>query len=105
MNEDVKVFTNYEYFIGDKYMYKLPVVKPEICGSLDYETSMMSDEKYIKKQIDRIAVENPTIAEWISRFSKETKDPKNAAMCAIITYKLLESQAEVNMMEAEFNLA
>ena len=85
-------------------MYKLPVVSPEICGSLDYETSLVDDKKYIKEQLERIAVDNPTIVEWISRFSKATKDPTNAAMCAIITYRLLESQAEVNTMVSEFNL-
>lgn len=85
-------------------MCSLPLVKPEICGSLDHEITGIIDEEYISKELHKIKKNNPTVYEWISRFMKQTDDPTGTAMCAIITYRLLESQAESDRMVAELNL-
>ncbi len=82
----------------------LPLVKREICASLDHEITGEIDEEYVAKELVRIRKNNPTVFEWISRYMKKTEDETGAAMCAIITYRLLESQAESDKMVAELNL-
>jgi hypothetical protein len=82
----------------------LPLVKREICASLDHEITGEIDEEYVVKELSRIRKINPTVFEWISRYMKKTDDETGSAMCAIITYKLLESQAESDRMVAELNL-
>ena len=82
----------------------LPLVKLEICASLDYEITGAIDEEYVAKELVRIREHNPTVFDWISRYMKETEDETGAAMCAIITYRHHESQAESDKMVAELNL-
>lgn len=79
----------------------LPVVKQEIGGSLERELINKDDLKYIKAQLKRLDVENPTIAYFIRNFAKTTKDKIGVAYCGLIVYRLLESQAEANRMNAE----
>lgn len=79
----------------------LPVVKPEITASIEREVSDISDYTFIKNNLKRIKANNPTVAEFIKRFSKETEDPVASAFCGILVYRLLESQAECNQMENE----
>lgn len=79
----------------------LPVVKPEITASIEREVCDISDSTFIKKHLKRIRANNPTVAEFISRFAKETEDPVASAFCGILVYRLLESQAECNQMENE----
>lgn len=87
----------------------LPVVKPDIGGSLQREmTEKANDAKYIRDTLERLDIENPTIGYFIRNFAKTTKDKKGAAYCGLIVYRLLESQAEANKMlqdeiEAEKN--
>lgn len=80
----------------------LPVVKPEIGGSLERELFDKFDVEYIKAQLARLDNDNPTIARFIRKFSKTTKDRTGAAMCGVVVYRMLESQAEANRMNAEF---
>ena len=86
------------------YNLFLPVVKPEIGGSLEREIFDKFDVDYVKDQLKRLDEENPAVARWIRKFSKTTEDRLGAAFCALITYRLLESQAEANRMNQEFNL-
>ena len=79
----------------------LPVVKPEITASIEREVCDVTDSHFIKKNLKKIRENNPTVAEFISRFSKETEDPVASAFCGILVYRLLESQAECNQMENE----
>lgn len=80
----------------------LPVVKPEIGGSLEREMSeKANDLKYVKEQLKRLDVENPTVAYFIRNFAKTTKDKIGTAYCGLIVYRLLESQAEANRMYQE----
>lgn len=80
----------------------LPVVKPEIGGSLEREMIEKSNDlKYIKEQLRRLDVDNPTVAYFIRNFAKTTKDKVGAAYCGLIVYRLLESQAEANIMYQE----
>lgn len=85
-------------------MYFLPIVKPEISASLEREVWRHEDDFYIFSQLLRLDEENPIVGQWIRRFMKTTDDPIGSAMCAIITYRMLESQSEANMMNLEYNL-
>lgn len=85
-------------------MYSLPVVKNEICGSLEREVCNIDEDEYIDEKLAKLEIDNPTIAAWIRRYTEATDDPTSVAMCAIITYRLLESQAESNKMNLELVL-
>jgi hypothetical protein len=80
----------------------LPVVKPEIGGSLERELLDKFDVDYIKEQLNRLDTDNPTVARFIRKFSKTTEDRKGAALCGVVVYRMLESQAEANRMSEEF---
>lgn len=82
----------------------LPKVDPSIGGSLEHEIKDKDDIQYIKMQMKRINAQNPVIAKFILEFSKLTKDRKGAAFCAILIYRMLESQAEADKMLEDFNL-
>ena len=83
-------------------MYLLPKVKPEICASMVQNIQSSQDKKFLKKELKRIKELNPSIGLWIEKFSKETKDFIGSAYCAIIVYKMLESQMEADQMNKEF---
>jgi hypothetical protein len=85
-------------------MYKsfLPVVRPEIGGSLERDLLDKFDETYVIDHLDRLDTENPTISRFIRKFSKSTGDDIGAMFCGIIVYRMLESQAEANRMNEEF---
>ena len=87
------------------YNIFLPVVKPAISGPLDHEISNKHDEEYLEEQLSRIDEQNPMISEWIRNFSESTEDSMGAAFCALIVYRMLESQAEANQMTFEDKLA
>lgn len=82
----------------------LPIVKPEIAGSVEREVFDQVDIKYAKAFLKKLDKDNPTIAVWIRQFSKTTKDRMGAVMCGLMVYRLLESQSEANRMNYEFNL-
>jgi len=79
----------------------LPVVKPEIGGSLEREMFDRFDGEYVKEQLKRLDIENPTIARFIRLFAKTTEDRVGAAFCGLIVYRMLESQSEANQMSQE----
>lgn len=82
----------------------LPVVKPEIGGSIERELVNKRDIEYIKKHLKRLDIENPTIAKFIKDFSKSTKDRVGTAFCSLLVYRMLESQAEANKMSEEYEI-
>jgi hypothetical protein len=79
----------------------LPVVKPEICYSLEHEVIGQFDVEYVKSFLKKLDSDNPTIAQFIRRFSKTTEDRMGAIFCGLIVYRMLESQAEANEMNQE----
>lgn len=81
----------------------LPIVKPEITASL-YKEVKESEEfssRYINNHLKRLDKENPTVAAWIRKHAKTSKDKMSCAYCALIVYRLLESQAEANRMNVD----
>jgi len=82
----------------------IPVVKPEIGFSLQKELFDKFDKSYLNDQLLKLDDINPVISEFIRKFSKTTDDPLGAAWCGLVIFKLLQSQAEANLMEMEINL-
>ena len=86
-------------------MQKLPVVNPEVGYSLEHSLEHALDRPYVKQALKNIRKENPAVAEWIKKFSKLTDDRIGSAFCAIIVYKMLQSQLEADCLKEEINLA
>ena len=76
----------------------LPIVNPEICFSLQREVFNISDIQFIKKQLKLLKKKNPVIALWIKEFSKRSEDRLFTMMCALMVYRMLEIQFEVDEM-------
>lgn len=76
----------------------LPIVKPETCFSIERECANVPDAKFVKSMLKKIAEENPVIAMWIKNYSKTTKDRFGAIVCAVVVYRLLESQDEADFL-------
>lgn len=80
---------------------------PEVSKEVAFSTSAnilecSNDEYYVKKQIEEIREVNPVVAEWIKKFSEKTEDFVGSAMCGIIVYKMIYSQAEAKLMNEHF---
>lgn len=83
----------------------LPVVNPQVGYSLQYELDGVGDDEgYLDEQLERLDSDNPTIAVWIRHYSARTEDPTGSAYCALLVYKMLESQVEANRMMEEMPL-
>jgi hypothetical protein len=76
----------------------LPVVKPETCFSIERECLGVRDVEFIKKTLKKIMKNNPVVAMWIKNYSKTTKDRFGAIVCAVVVYRLLESQDEADFL-------
>ena len=76
----------------------LPIVQPETCFSLEQEVINVDDKDYVKRVLRKIARINPVVALWIKNYSKKTKDRLGAIVCAVMVYRLLESQEEADFL-------
>ncbi len=85
----------------------LPVVNAAIGFPLAESIEKIHDKKQWRKVMKQIEKTNPVIAAFIRSWSKEaggTNSAVHSAICGILVYKLLESQAEADRMNEEFNL-
>ena len=76
----------------------LPIVKPETCYSIERELIGLPDNEYVKKVLRKMTEINPVVALWIKNYSKKTKDRIGAIVCAVVVYRLLESQEEADFL-------
>lgn len=76
----------------------LPLVHPDICFSLQKEVQNVPDIEFIKKSLKAIKKTNPVVAMWIKQFSKESNDRTMTALCAIVVYRMLESQQQADLL-------
>lgn len=81
----------------------LPVVNPDVGHSVA-ESIGDEDQEYIIKEIKKLKKKNPAIADFIKKWCKGSKCTTHSALCGILVYNLLESQAEVNLMEISLNI-
>lgn len=79
----------------------LPVVKPETCFSVEHEVED-DEKKFITRALHHLMNKNPILAMWIKQYAKGSKDPKSTMICALVLYKLLESQEEADFMNDNF---
>lgn len=83
----------------------LPLVLPEIGFSLAESLNLnLPDNKYVRTELKYLDDKNPVIANFIRDWSLRAKDKVRSAMCGILVYRLLESQAEANRMREEFKI-
>lgn len=85
-------------------MFVIPVVNPEVAGPLHKELDKLGEKEFLKKELAELAVENPVLGFMVRKFAKASNDPKTTALCGLMVFKLLKSQAEANRMELEINL-
>jgi hypothetical protein len=85
-------------------MKLLPFVKTDTGFSIARELVDKFDDSYIKEQLKIIKENNPTIADFITKFSNKCEDKNGSAICGIVVYRLIESQTEANKMKKEIKL-
>lgn len=79
----------------------LPIVDSEVGFSLAKTVGEKGDAEFIKTELKRLDKENPTIADFIKKWSQLGGCQTHTKFCGILVYKLLRSQAEANRMEEE----
>lgn len=82
----------------------LPTVSSDVGFSLAQSVGEQCDEAFVKKELRKIKRENPTVAEFIQKWSSLGKNKLHSAFCGILVYKFLRSQAEADRMNEDFNL-
>lgn len=82
----------------------LPTVSSEIGFSLAKSVGEQCDDAFVKRELKIIKKENPTVAEFIQKWSSLGKNKTHSAFCGILVYKFLRSQAEADRMKEDFNL-
>lgn len=83
----------------------LPVVKPEITGSMEQDLMYHSDQSYIKEKLRHLKKKNPVVHAFLKNFSKASKDPIMTVFGGLIIYKMLESQAEADFLNSELDIS
>jgi len=85
----------------DKKCTCVPILHPDIAGPIQKELLDLPEEdygRYIASHIKKLVEENKIVANWISQYAMSTDKPMEVASCAVILYRLLESQAEANAL-------
>ncbi len=77
---------------------EMPFIQHETCFSIEGECIDVDDIDVVKKLYKKLKKTNPVVALWIKQYSKHTKDKIGAMACALITYRLIESQMEADAM-------
>jgi hypothetical protein len=75
----------------------LPYVTNEVGFSVA-QTLCDSDAMNVKRGLSEIKKVNPAVEEFIRKWSCKGRDRIHSALCGMLVYKLLESQAEADMM-------
>ncbi len=82
----------------------LPKVSINVGHAIQAE--ILQNNEYVADLYDRLAVENPCIANLLAAFGqnigRDDKEYTNMATMGLLIYRLLESQAEADAMECEF---
>lgn len=83
-------------------MDHLPVVSPEIGAAIAAEMSQQPGNEYVVKILDRLLLDNPCVANFISSLAMQHSDPIAVGFVGILVYRLLESQMEADQLKREF---
>ena len=79
----------------------LPTVSEEVCFAVQAEIQQSKENDYVVDMLSRLQEDNPFIANFISTFSLKTSDPTSSTYAGLLVYRLLESQAQADKMEAD----
>ena len=82
----------------------MPIVQVETCFAIEQECKDCSDKETVDRLFKKVKKSNPVIATWIKRWSKTTKDSLGAMACALVAYRLLESQSEADFMNEFYDI-
>ena len=83
-------------------MSRLPIVTQDVGYSVKAELEQTPANEYVTKILERLEVENPCVAEFISHFSLQHEDSVAVSTSALLVYRLLESQMQADEMKDEF---
>lgn len=82
----------------------LPIVDSEVGFSLAKCVGERGDVEFINTELQKITRENPTVANFIKKWSLLGGCQTHTKFCGILVYKLLRSQAEADRMTEELNV-
>jgi hypothetical protein len=82
----------------------MPIVKAETCFALEQECKNLTDKELVQILFKKLKKCNPIVATWIKAWSKHTKDHVGAMACALIAYRMLESQSQADYMNEIFDV-
>lgn len=82
----------------------LPMVDSEVGFSLAKTVGEKGDAEFIKTELKRLDKENPTVADFIRKWSLLGDCQTHTKFCGILVYKLLRSQAEADRMTEDLNI-
>lgn len=82
----------------------LPRVTKETGYSVCRELEQAQGNDYVIALLERLEVENPCVAEFISRLAIQHDDPVGVSTAALLVYRLLESQLESEMLGRELGV-
>jgi len=80
----------------------LPIVTEEVGYTIQAELKQSSKNDYIREMLERLQEDNPCVANFISKMSLSSDDATGTAYTALLTYRLLESQAEADRLNDEW---
>ncbi|MEZ6188353.1 MAG: hypothetical protein R3F62_25550 [Planctomycetota bacterium] len=82
-------------------MTLLPRVSKETGYAVCRELDRADNNDYIIDMLARLEGENPCVAEFVSRLAIQNEDPVGLATAALLVYRLLESQAEADLLKQQ----
>lgn len=80
-------------------MNKIPLVSPEIGGSLQAQLRNKEEKDYVKEKLGKLDKLNPIVSFLIKNMARSSNDKQSVAMCGILVYELIQSQCEANAMK------
>lgn len=83
---------------------KLPKVTKETGFFVCRELEKQPNNDYIIQLLSRLEIENPCVAEFISRLAIQHDDPVGVSTAALLVYRMLESQLESNLLTEQLGM-
>ncbi len=77
----------------------LPVLQPGVGKAIQRDAMAQGMKTYLEALIRRLHVENPIFLEWVVKHSEASTNPSEAIEAALLAYRLLEVQQEVDELE------
>jgi hypothetical protein len=82
----------------------LPIVNDDIGFSLAHRFKDSTPKEFWDAELNSLKAENPVVANFILSLAKLSEDPTRILTCGVMTYSLLRSQAEADLMTKEIKI-